>query len=135
MSVIEEAVQKIMVDDAGIGALAANRIYPQILPQGATLPAITWQRISGSHLEDLGGEDILAHPRLQINCWAATVSAASDLRDAVRAALVDYTGVVLAVVISHISLEDDGDLFEPSVSSKEERRFGRRLDFIVWHEE
>jgi len=135
MSVIEEAVRKIMVDDAGIGALAANRIYPHILPQDATLPAITWQRISGAHLEDMGGEDLLARPRIQVNCWGASYSDASDLRDAVRTALVDYTGTVLGVVIRIISLEDDGDLFEPAVSSKEKRRFGRRMDFMVWHEE
>ena len=135
MSNVQEAVQKIMVDHAGIGAIAANRIYPQILPPTVTLPALTWQRISGVHLEDLNGADSLAHPRIQINCWGASYSDAADLRDAVRAALVDYTGTVLGVVIQMISLEDDGDLFEPSVSSKEKRRFGRRLDFIVWHEE
>lgn len=135
MSNIEEAVRRILVDDAGVGAIAENRIYPQILKRKTPLPAITWQRISGVRLRGLDGTDALAQPRIQINCWAESYSDASDLEDAVRAALVDYTGTVLSVVIADIELESDGDLFEPAVSSKETRRFGRRMDFIVWHEE
>jgi len=135
MSVIEEALQKILVDDGGVGTLAANRIYNAVLPQGATVPAITWQRIATPRLRDLDGAEGSAQPRFQINCWGDEPSEPGALANAVRAALQDYEGTVLAVYIKDIWVEDEGDLFEAAVGNLQRRRYGRRLDIIVWHEE
>lgn len=135
MSVIEEAVCKILKDAAGVAAIVSTRIYPQVIPQGGTMPAITYQRISGPRLRSLAGASTLAHPRFQINCWATTYKGASQLEDAVRAAFDDYLGTVLSVGIQAVDLQDDGDMLEVAEEQRDRRRFGRRMDFEIWHVE
>lgn len=83
----ESTVFTTLRDDAGVGAVCADRIYPLKLPQGATLPAVTYQRITADHGGSLGGDTSNCdRVYMQINCWASTFGSALALADAVRAA-------------------------------------------------
>lgn len=135
MSTIEEAIVKVLSDSTTVGAQAGDRIYPSVIPQGGTVPAVTYQLISDPHIRALDGVDVLVPARFQINCWAATYIAACNLDTVVREVLDDFSGTILGVVIHIINLDDSDDLFEPAASQNNRRRFGRRLDFIIWHEE
>ena len=44
---IEAGLYAHLVGSAGVTALVATRVYPLLVPQDATLPAIAYQRISG----------------------------------------------------------------------------------------
>jgi len=70
----------------GVAAIIADRFHPKALPATATLPAATYQAISGprDHSHDGPG---LAYPRYQITCYAVTYIAAHDLADVVKGAL------------------------------------------------
>jgi hypothetical protein len=43
---IEAALRAVLIAHPDVAALAGGRIYPLILPQNPTLPAIAYQRIS-----------------------------------------------------------------------------------------
>lgn len=73
---------------AGVSTLVSNRIYPVLLPQSPTYPAISVQRISNSPQQ---GSTSVRETRYQVNCWAATYAAAQSAAAAVKATLEEYT--------------------------------------------
>ena len=48
MSGIEEAIYGALTAHAGLSALVDDRVYPMVLPQDATRPAVTYMRVSGA---------------------------------------------------------------------------------------
>ncbi|HUV67481.1 MAG TPA: DUF3168 domain-containing protein [Sedimentisphaerales bacterium] len=117
--------------------VASYRIYPMIVPQGAPLPAVTYQRISGPRFDDLLLPGSLASPTFQLNSWAAAYPEAKALGDAVQAAMnVYYTGgVVAGVTIGSVTMLDDGDLPDLSPSAEERERYAIRQDWQIIHKE
>jgi len=77
---------------AGLAALVAARIYPLVLPQSPTLPAVVYQRISGPRVHAIGSGSFLASPRIQWSCWATTYAGAKVVADELRAALDGVLG-------------------------------------------
>ena len=127
---VEEAIQTILAADVAVSALIVARIYPSRLPDGATYPAIVYQRISGPRLHDLSGPSGYATPRIQLDLWAATYSEAKALAEAVREALDGYQGVVGAYRIGECLMDGETDLYEPGVV---QHRIVQ--DYIVGHDE
>lgn len=130
---IEAALVAELKAHAGLAALIGTRIYPLKLPQSATFPAVTYQRISGPRVSCMGG-DSLAHPRFQFDCWATGYLDALDVAAQVRAALQRTSGTIgsgsntaSGVAIYLINEIDD---YEPDTEY-----YRVTLDFIVWHEE
>lgn len=72
---------------------AGSRIYPAVLPQGVTLPAITYQTVDDVEGVTHDGATNLVEARYQLKFWADTVLASNALRKEVQAALNGYSGV------------------------------------------
>lgn len=87
----ETTLYGVLAADAGVTALAGTRIYPLLLPQEPTLPAITYQRISTTAVHTRSGNG-LAFVRLQLDCFAATYAGAKSLAAAVVAAVETVDG-------------------------------------------
>jgi len=127
---IEEALKSILEDASAVTDLVGTRIYPVMLPQGVTFPAITFLRVSTPRTESHDGPSGLASPRYQINCWSETHTEASDLAVAVRKTVHGYRGTSEGVRIDGILAvgeRDDIDL---------ERGVQRVItDWKIWHNE
>lgn len=134
MSVIEEALVARLRADATVAATVAARIYPVAAPQGATLPLIVYQKISGprEHTHDKAGD--LARPRFQFMAIARTYAAAKALINAVRASLDNYRGTTSSVVIDGIYVENEADQFNLS-PDQANNTYAVWLDAVVWHHE
>lgn len=134
MSVIEEALRGILVADGTVSGLVSTRVYPLVLPQNVTLPAIAYQRISGAreHTHDAVGD--LARPRFQFSSFATTYSAAKAIANAVREALDNYRGTASGVVIQGIYVENEIDIFNLS-EDQADSTYGVLVDATVWHQE
>ena len=105
---IEASVWQILADDAGIGAICNNRIYPVRLPQDATFPAIVYTRISSIRHSAMGSDCGIVEKRIQVSSWGKTYAAANALAEAVRDALQRFRGTVDGVVIQDIFVDGDG---------------------------
>ena len=121
--------------DSDISATVGTRVYLAIIPQDASLPAITYQRISGSHVRSLEGSSGASEARYQITAWASTGLAAKQLADYVRLSLDGFSGAMGDVTVKRVYLEDDRDQFEPAAGNDEERRNGVLMDFSIWYHE
>lgn len=133
MAELEEALLSRLANYGGLSALVVARIYPMILPQKPTLPAVTYQRIDGERESGMTQEHGMAHPRMQVDCWAATYSAAKAVATQVRGALQRWSGTVAGVTVLDSFLESDRDLYEPGTGGQDIFRVS--LDFLIWHRE
>jgi hypothetical protein len=133
MSVIEEALVTRLLADATVAAAVGTRIYPLVAPQGAAMPHIVYQRISGPRVHTHQGSD-LAHPRFQFACNAATYAAAKALANAVREEL-DGTHVTQSGVrIDRIQTQNELDVFNKSQSQAADT-YTTLVDVVVGHGE
>lgn len=129
---IDEALFAHLSGNAGVSALVSTRIYPVVLPQGATLPAVTFMEVSAPKIRTMGGR-LGGSPRFQITCWATTPSGARGVSDAILDALDHYSGTMGGGggvnVLS--SFEDNAqDDYDP-----EFKKFKRILDYIITYQE
>jgi hypothetical protein len=97
MSVLEEGLFSYLTNYAGLTNLVSTRVYAFQMPQGVTLPCVTFQRIDTprdlTHDTSGAGSD-LAHPRFQFDAWAETYASAKAINDQLRASLNGKSGLI-----------------------------------------
>lgn len=134
MPELEQALYTRLSGFAGLTALVSTRIYPLVLPQNPTLPAVTYQRIDGLREEGIAGSHGLAHPRIQIDAWASSYTSAKAVAVQVRSALYRLGWTEDSVTVLDAFIEDDRDFYEPSVRDGGSI-FRTSQDYIIWHRE
>lgn len=107
------------------GGTPAARVYPEVLPQMAVLPALTFTLIAGDDDFHLGGKSGLDMRLIQVDAWATTrlgadreMSAATVLMVASAAFQVNAINVTGA------------DGYEP-----ETQRYRASREFTLWLQE
>ena len=113
-----------------VSALIGDRLYPARLPQGVTLPAVTYQWIARVASVTYEGAADLARGRIQIDCWATSYAAMVSLAKAIRAALSGYRGAMGATPITNARVVNEVDLPDP-----EPALWRRMVEVVLWHRE
>lgn len=125
MSVLSD-VRTYLLADATLGGLVGSRVYPLILPQSPTMPAVTVSVVSGDRHHSTDGPSGLATPRVQVDCWGSTYSSANDVFEAVRKRLDGVTNGSIQVAFA----DNELDFYDSEVDL-----FRKVLDFLVWFNE
>ena len=131
---IEAALFTILSTNAGVGALVggtgtAARVWPLILPQQPTLPAVSFTRISTTGRQPHhSGHVRVVEPRFQFSCFASTPLAAKQLAAAVIAALTDFSGDVGDEQILSTEFANEADDFDTGIGA-----FMVPVDFFIKH--
>jgi hypothetical protein len=109
---------------------AANRIYPQTLPQGVMLPAVRYFQVSDPPEHTHSGRSSLRHPRFQLDCFGETYLASKRLADQVIVALDGYRGA-LGSRTCYAGLQKNAlDNYDPELN-----RHWISVDIEIWHKE
>jgi len=132
---IEAVIDSLLREDISIAAIVSTRIYPNIVKQGVSMPALTYQQISGLRDELLEGPSGLVESRFQINCWSDLYSETRDLADAIENKFDGLDGTFNGVEIEAIHLIDESDIPQFPAGTDVIKRYGKRLDFTVWFKE
>ena len=133
MAVLEEGIAAFLIADATIGAVVDNRIYPLMIPQGAILPCLTYQRISTPRIvthQSSGATGDLTNPRFQFDAWGVTQKEVKAISDALRAVLHGKRGAMGGVTIRAAIAENEEPEFDP-----DSELYRSRSDYIIWQEE
>ena len=121
---------------AVIGTSPNDRIYPDVLPQGATLPAITYEEPSGQEDYHLTGRSGMAESRVQINCFAATRSAANALGRIVRNTLGDGVNRQCGgIYVRKCHVENDHTIYESPIDGSDAGRYVRSTDYVISYQQ
>jgi hypothetical protein len=117
---------------AGLSALVGSRIYPLILPQSPTLPAVTFQQISRVPVHDRSMPDTLVTTRWQWNVNARTYATALPVMAQLKIALQAFSRSS-APRVEVVWLENEFANDEPDVD--ENNYYQITIDSMIWHEE
>lgn len=127
---IEAGIYAHLIADSGVFGLVGTRIYPQVIPQDAEMPAMAYQRISGPRDHAHTGPTGLVSARVQLTCMAASYDGAKALGEAVRAAMDGYSGTMGTVTVDACLLDNEIDSFA-AVFEKPVVRY----DYSIWYQE
>lgn len=131
---LEKAVRAILIADSTTTGLVASRIYPQRRPMGTTLPAIVYQNVFTHENESLETQSGIRRTRMSVEVMSATYGGNKTLRNAVEAALINYTGTISGATINSLRLESSVDIDEINTPASEFGTFRTIMDFIIWYE-
>ena len=126
---MEEAIINRLLATAGVTALVGTRVYPGVRTQGAALPALVFNRISGVRDYTMIEASGQVESRVQIDAWAASYAAAKTLARAVRASLSGIAGTYSGVEVQGVFLDGERDSFEGEAP---DRLYRVSMDFNVW---
>lgn len=119
--------------DATVAGLVGTAVYGGEAPQDATPPFVTLQLISAPRQYTLAGSNGHAQPRVQVDCWAASLLDAAALADAVTAALEDARFTYGGAAIGPSRVVSSRDL-ESLLQTQPQIR-GRSIDVLTWTSE
>ena len=96
---IESGLYSLITANAGFVALAADRLYPLVLPDSLTAsttlpPSATYQVISSITDYTNDGSTGCTKARIQFDCLASDYADAKNLTDAIRLVLDGYAGIL-----------------------------------------
>ena len=129
---IESVLYDRLTTHAGLAALTVLRIYPNVLPQGATMPAISYRRVSAGRPSAMGSDIGIVRARFQFDVWANNYDEADGVRpiaEQVRQALQRWN-TAGPPVVQEVFFLNETDLYEPQTGLHHVA-----LDFEVNYEE
>jgi len=128
---IGEAIYGRLNGYAGLTALSSARIYPIVAPQGAKLPFVTFQQISGPRVHAMSHDPGLTYPRYQVSAWSTKYSNCLAMAKQIRLALQDWTSTT-TLNIQRVFHDGEVDLSDNDPQTKDVI-YHRANDFIVWY--
>ena len=128
---LEEGLKSALTADGTVNGLVSGRIYPELMPDDVTYPAISYQRISTVRRQFLTGVDDFTQVRIQVDCWDSSYSGVKTLAAAVKSA-IDGVRALGSTTVHHCFMETMADLSEFN-GDRHDRRIA--MDFIVYLDE
>lgn len=110
--IISEAFGRFLIANTSIKAITSE-IRPQVLPDDAQYPAITYAQEQDSRIEVMNGtRSDLAQSSFVVNVYADTYAVARSLADIVRDQLVGYVGQMGTLAARRVECDVDFDRYE-----------------------
>ena len=111
----------------GLAALVGNRIYLDTRPEEDPLPAVVYELVHEKQDDARAGERETVTARMQVNCLAAIAEDAVNVREAVRLACHNQSGVIAGyTVIACIEDSAGPDSYDHLVNI-----YAKPMDFII----
>ena len=133
MADIAESVRLYLVAKTAITNLIGTRIYPDIVEQNATLPAVSISKISTRHEHTLSDFAGVAHCRLQFDCYSNTRTQANEVAETIRTSgIIKQKGLTHGTDIRGARMED-GARYEIDYSNEasDDHRYVTSFDLVI----
>lgn len=128
----EADLRTYLLADSTISNLIGTRMYPVVLPQSPTYPAVSYSTISAQRGHNMQAPDGLAAQRIQVDAWALTYAQARSLSDAIRNRIDSFRGSMGSTKVQGIFFDTERHLNEQDGSTVFYRI---ETDYIAWHED
>ena len=115
---LETAIYTYLSTHAQIQPIVGVRVYPVILPQNPTYPAITYRRDGDSRYATIdGNQSAFISASMFVDSWAETYSGAKVLADAVKAAFQNLTGDMAGLAVNRVHMGGYVEVYETEVQA------------------
>ena len=129
----EKALVEILQNDADVGAIAGNRIYPQFAPQHASKPYLVYNRTSAEPASTMSGRGDVDPAQIQLDGLGEDYATLQDLMKKAAAALEANAATTLPSGIETVGIvlqSDSGSAMDPYAGT--DRRSHRiRQDWLI----
>lgn len=131
---IKVGIYQYLTSVGGVTAIAGDRVFPQIIPdtvydEASKRPCVVYSVEDTERSGTFCATEPLRKTRIALDCYARTYAGAETLTDAVRNAVVDYTGYMGPTYVERCFIENDFDVapdIDPGL-------FRNRLVLGIWH--
>ena len=114
---MDEAVYERLSGDAGLQALVAERIYPDVIPQNVVYPIIVYHQVSETASYSHDGDSNLDMSRYQFDCYDDTKAGARAIKDALRSLLSGKKFIASNIRVTACRLDNSLGGYEPSLEA------------------
>lgn len=122
----------LIANGSPVKTLIGTRVYPVVLPQNVTYPALQYSTVSAQRGYRMTGPNYLPMQRVQIDAWALTYAEARSLADAARNRIESFRGVMGATNVQGIFFDTERHLNEVTGSTV---LYRISADYLCWFEE
>lgn len=123
------AINGLLMQATGLRALVSGRITPDVMPDSPVLPAVTYQRLSGSSERGSTSDPPLKSATYQVSAWAKSRADALAVAAQIRVALDRKRKLaVVGVQVDDCFYQGDVDLFD-----FETRTYFTHLTFKIFY--
>jgi len=126
-----QAIYERLTGDAAVFALVGNRIYPQVAPQNAEKPYVTYRVVAAVDSENFEGSDELLMRRYEFTSYAELYDDARAIVAAVKQSLQAFQGMMGSCDVDSIQFSD-GDSGSDSYDD-DEKIHQTTIDFRVFY--
>tara|TARA_R100000654_G_scaffold30569_2_gene55448 strand:+ start:2565 stop:2963 length:399 start_codon:yes stop_codon:yes gene_type:complete len=109
---VGKAISFILRNTAGVSNYVGTRIFPQKIPFGETIPAVTYFIIDIDPNNTKNAASTYDYVRCQVTAFGTTYAQAQDLSTEIRAALDYKSGTFEGVQIDKCFFEDHNDIYD-----------------------
>lgn len=114
---IDEEIYSVLSGSSDVTVRAGIKIFPLKLPQGLSLPAISYQCVGKAPVHALEGYTGLDYPSFQIDCWANSYTLARELAEMVIKTMSE-SSLKASLVSMEDSYEDEVDIYRSSIDMR-----------------
>ena len=132
---IEQGFYEYMMAKDAIRDIVSDRIYAIELPQGVSLPAIVYHKVTAPRTYHLQAQTDLVFATFQVDCLADTYEAANKLADTVRLAMSGYSGTMGDHDVTSVAVENMADFVEQPEPGEEHATQRVVLDIRIGYRE
>ena len=132
---IEAGIYSRLSGSTAITALVGTRVYPQVVPQGASYPNIAFSVATDEVIHSTTGPTTLRQASLEVDCYSQnSYSTAISISEAVIEQLNTNSTVFGSINIENSHVTSAGDLpaFTPTDGS-DDYIYGRSLDIDLFY--
>ena len=119
----------------GITAIVpSTKICPMVIPQGESLPAITYQLIVETPHHAMSNDALLRDPTWQVSSWSTSYAQVKSLSNEIRKTLRDFSGVLATsgVTVKRIFLDNEVE-FADFDSNTNKYAYHVAQRYVIWH--
>jgi len=135
MSDIGKDLRTYLQTKSTVTDLIGTRMFPRMLPQGESLPAIIFSVIGSTTENKITGASGGVRVVIQLDCYAETHIQANDLAEQVRLVLHGYTGAAGDSTIGHALLDNKREMFDAPTDASDVPSYRVMMEWEILHNE
>ena len=134
MSDISKDVRTYLLTVSAVTDIVGSRIFPRMMPQGESLPAVVFSLIGSTSEPRLLGASGGVRALVQIDCYAETHIVCNNLAEKIRLSLHGYSGTAGSSTVEAM-LDAKREMFDAPTDASDVPAYRVSLDFEIWHNE